>query len=245
MTTKKSLAIVTGGSQGIGFAIVETLIAANYFVVIADLHAPAVDIDATQQATIHYQPCDVADAQSVKNLVEYVMAQYGHIEVLINNAGVVCQGELTSLSQDTWQRVFKINVEGPFLLCRDVIPIMQRQKFGRIVNIASVAAQTGGGFLGNTCYAASKGALISLSKGIAREYGEQGISCNTLCPGYIETPLTAAMSHEQVTHAVQAIPAKRPGTPSDIAQAILLLVSEKNSYINGVTLNVDGGLIRY
>ncbi|WP_241584087.1 SDR family NAD(P)-dependent oxidoreductase [Rosenbergiella epipactidis] len=245
MTAEKSLAIVTGGSQGIGFAIVETLIAANYFVVIADLHAPAVQFDAAQQANIHYQQCDVSDAQSVKALVEGVQAQYGHIDVLINNAGVVCQGELTSLSQEAWQRVFKINVEGPFLLCRAVIPIMQQQKSGRIVNIASVAAQSGGGFLGNTCYAASKGAILSLSKGIAREYGEYGISCNTLCPGYVETPLTEAMSETQVKNIVQAIPAKRAGKPSDIAEAILLLVSEKNGYINGVTLNVDGGLIRY
>lgn len=245
MTEQQSLAIVTGGSQGIGLAIVETLVAANYFVIIADLNAPMSDLTPAQLSNIHYQQCDVSDADSVKALVEWVMAQYGHVEVLINNAGVVCQGELTSVSQEAWQRVFRINVEGPFLLCRAVIPIMQQQGSGRIVNIASVAAQTGGGFLGNTCYAASKGAVISLSKGIAREYGEDGICCNTLCPGYVETPLTTAMSDAQVQHAVQAIPAKRPGRPSDIAQAILLLVSEKNSYINGVTLNVDGGLIRY
>ncbi|MBT0726419.1 SDR family oxidoreductase [Rosenbergiella australiborealis] len=245
MSQQRPIAIVTGGSQGIGLAIVETLLAAHYVVVIADLQPPAEHAKITQPTSVMYQQCDVSDEKSVEELVIKTVAQYGRIDVVINNAGIVCQGELTSLSQKTWQRVFKINVEGPFLLCRAVLPIMQQQQHGRIVNIASVAAQTGGGFLGNTCYASSKGAVISLSKGIAREYGSQGITCNTLCPGYVETPLTEAMSEAQVEYAVNAIPAKRPGKPSDIAEAILLLVSEKNSYINGVTLNVDGGLIRY
>lgn len=246
MANKHSVAIITGGSQGIGLAIAQALVSQHYQVIIADLHAPdsAVFSDQTKPQP-RFIACDIADAERVQALVSAVAEEFGAIDVLVNNAGIVSEGDFAHVSDSEWRRVFRINVEGPFMLSKAVIPLMQRQQHGRIINIASVAAQTGGGFLGNTCYGASKGAVLSMTKGIAREYGKDGITCNAICPGFVQTPLTAGMPEDLHSAALKAIPAGRPAQPDEIAQAVCFLAGKESSYLNGVTLNVDGGLIRY
>ncbi len=169
----------------------------------------------------------------------------GTVDIVVNNTGIISKGALTDVCDSEWRRVFSINVDTAFMLSKAVLPAMVAQQWGRIINISSVAAQTGGGFLGDTCYAATKGAILALTKGIAREYGGANITCNAICPGFVTTPLTATMSEEQVKKSLTAIPAGRPADVQEIADAVLYLAGEHNNYINGVTLNVDGGLIRY
>lgn len=246
MENKRSVAIVTGGSQGIGLAIAQALVAQDHQVIIADLHAPdSAIIPAETLSQLRFISCDIADGPRVNALVTSVLDQFGAVDVLVNNAGIVSQGEFTHISISEWQRVFSINVEGPFMMSKAILPSMQRQHYGRIINIASVAAQTGGGFLGNTCYGASKGAILSMTKGIAREYGNDGITCNAICPGFVETPLTSEMPAELYSASLKAIPAGRPAHPDEIARAVCFLASRDSGYCNGITLNVDGGLIRY
>nr|WP_276551391.1 SDR family oxidoreductase [Erwinia mallotivora] len=243
---KLLVAIVTGGSRGIGLAIVHALIAQRYQVIIADLIPPASGIFCSETEPLpRFVSCDISDSEQVQLLVKSVLIEFDAVHVLVNNAGIVSQGNFTDISNSEWQRVFSINVEGPFMLSKAVLSSMQRQQYGRIINISSVAAQTGGGFLGNSCYGASKGAILSMTKGIAREYGKDGITCNAICPGFVETQLTSELSVDFYTASVKAIPAARPANPDEIARAVCFLASPDSAYLNGVTLNVDGGLIRY
>lgn len=243
------LALVTGGAQGIGLAISHALITHHYHVVIIDLHEPKPfqqnHPDKEHSLLLHFKKCDLSQTEQIHSTLTAIKEELGSIDILINNAGIVSQGTLTEISDTTWQKVFNINVNGPFKLAKAVLPSMQEKRWGRIINIASVAAQTGGGFLGNTCYAASKGAILALTKGIAREYAKYNITCNAICPGYVATPLTATMPKKQVEESLKTIPAGRPASPEEIANAVIFLASDKSGYINGVTLNVDGGLIRY
>lgn len=248
MHRSNRIAIVTGGSQGIGLAIALKLAQQDYQVIIADI-APFKE-DAFKELSLpaltpEFMCCDISKETDVHHMISQIEQKFGGVDILVNNAGIISKGSLTDISIDEWNRVFSINVNGPFMLSKTVLPLMQKQKWGRIVNIASVAAQVGGGFLGNTCYAASKGAVLSLTKGIAREYASYNITCNAICPGFVETHLTLAMPKEQVEQALQGIPAHRPASPSEIGDAVVFLASSQSSYINGVTLNIDGGLIRY
>lgn len=249
MNKPHPVAIVTGGSQGIGLAITRALIVQKYRVIIADLHQADANnlatLDVDSCPSVCFKTCDVSDPAQIKCMINEITQEFGTVDVLVNNAGIVSRGALTEIGDGEWRRVFNINVEGPFMLTKAVLPGMMEQKWGRIINIASVASQTGGGFLGNTCYAASKGAILSLSKGIAREYAGSCITCNAICPGFVATPLTASMPQSQVEVSLTAIPAGRPAIPEEIADAVVFLAGEQSRYINGITLNVDGGLIRY
>lgn len=246
---KKRVAIVTGGARGIGSAIALRLASSGIQVIVADLSKPDSKDFLFESAETYTKPifvqCDVSSEKDIQHLIKKIENDFGGADILVNNAGIISKHPFFEIPEDSWDSVFRVNVKGSFLLSKAVIPGMIAQKNGRIINIASVAAQVGGGFLGDTCYAASKGAIISMTKGIAREYAGNGITCNAICPGFVETEITLNMPEEQRNFALQIIPAHRSAIPKDIASAVFFLASQESSYINGVTLNVDGGLIRH
>jgi 3-oxoacyl-[acyl-carrier protein] reductase len=242
------IALVTGAANGIGKEIARALCASGAHVVICDIDDAAGQATATELSKIGrsgYCRCDVSSHRDVETLLAGLAADVGHIDILVNNAGIISTGPIVDISADEWDRVFAVNTRSAFLLTKGVLPTMRARSWGRIITVASVAAQAGGGFLGNTCYAASKGALVSFAKGVAREGGGDNVTSNVICPGMINTEITRALDAAQREMALRAIPMHRPAEPDEVARTVLFLASELASYVNGVTLNVDGGLIRH
>ncbi|MQB46024.1 3-oxoacyl-ACP reductase family protein [Rhizobium sp. ICMP 5592] len=243
------VALVTGAAHGIGFGIASLLAARGAKVVISD-----VDLQAGESAAKHLEgrgdtaafiAADVSIADQIQTLVEEVETRFAGIDILVNNAGIVSKGNIAEVGLEQWERLFAVDVTSVFLLTKAVLPHMAERQWGRIVNIASVAGQQGGGLLGNSCYAAAKGAVIAFSKGIAREVGPSNITCNSICPALTETGMTASLPMEQRDRILAAMPLGRAGRPEDIAEAVAFLASDAAAFITGVTLNVDGGFMRH
>jgi len=175
--------------------------------------------------------------------VRQCLDRFGRIDILVNNAGMVSVGPLTGISAKTWDQVMAVNLRGVFLCCREVFPLMMAQRSGRIVNIASVAGKRGGGLLGNSCYAASKGGVIAFTKGLAREAGPYNINVNAVCPALTDTDMTSGLSGIQREAIVQSMPLGRAGKPEDIAAAVCFLASDAAAFITGEIMDVDGGLM--
>jgi 3-oxoacyl-[acyl-carrier protein] reductase len=243
------VALVTGAARGIGFAIADALAAHGAKVAISD-------IDQTRGANAAEQlrkrgdeaaffRTDVSNPEQVLALVRDVARQFSEVDILVNNAGIVSKGTIAEVSLDEWKRLMAIDVTSVFLLVKALLPSMAARRSGRIINIASVAGQQGGGLFANSCYAAAKGAVIAFTKGIAREAGSSGVTANAICPALTETEMTASMPKEQRERILAGIPLGRAGTPEDIADAAVFLASDAAGFISGVTLNVDGGLIRH
>lgn len=247
LSLDRKVAIVTGGAKGIGFEISKLLASLGGTVVIADINGgeAAVDKLKGEGLEVIYHRCDVSSDTDTSALVDSVVGKYGRIDILVNNAGILSTGALDSVGSLAWDRLFAVNVKSVFLLATKAATSMRERRWGRIINIASVAGQVGGGFLGNSCYAASKGAVISLTKGLARELGEYSITANVICPGFITTELTGQLTSGQHTAALAAIPLGTPGAASDVASAVAFLASDNSAYVSGVTMNVDGALVRY
>ncbi|MDB5702854.1 MAG: short-chain dehydrogenase/reductase [Sphingomonadales bacterium] len=242
------VALVTGAAKGIGKEIARALCGSGAYVVICDIDdvaGQAIAAELSKTGRSEYRRCDVSSDGKVEALLASIEAEVGHVDILVNNAGVISTGPIDTISANEWDRVFAINTRSAFLLTKGVLPGMRTRAWGRIITIASVAAQAGGGFLGNTCYAASKGALISFAKGVAREGGGDNVTSNVICPGMINTEITQTLDAAQREMALSAIPMHRPAEPDEVARAVLFLASDLASYVNGVTLNVDGGLIRH
>lgn len=243
------VAIVTGAARGIGKAIADHLAARGAAVAITDIDKQAGEnavreINQRGHQAMFVQT-DVADPQQIEQLVAQVNAQWGQIDILVNNAGIVSQGPIGEIDLAHWQRLLDIDLTAVFLLVKAVLPGMTQRQSGRIINIASVAGQQGGGLLGNSCYAAAKGAVIAFNKGIAREAGPSGVTANVICPALTDTEMTHAMPDAQRERILANMPLGRAGIPADIARAVAFLASEDAAFITGVTLNVDGGFMRY
>ncbi len=234
------VAIVTGGTRGIGAAIALGLQAAGYRV--ASVYA---DNDAAAQA-FHEQSgipvfrWDVSDYEACERGVAEVQAQLGPVEVLVNNAGITRDAMLHKMTLAQWQAVINTNLNSVFNMSRQVINGMRERNFGRIVNIASINAQKGQ--LGQTNYSAAKAGEIGFSKALALENANKGITVNVICPGYIATDMVKAMKPEVVSSMIlPQIPVGRLGTPEEIARCVLFLVADEASFITGATLSANGG----
>lgn len=241
------VAIVTGGAQGIGLAIVRGLAAEGMRVVISDIDGnkarnAADEILAGGNEAIAIA-ADVSSEQEVEQLIAHTMKVYGRIDILVNNAGIVQTGQVTDITVNEWEGVMRINATGVFLCCRAVLPIMIAQCSGKILNIASVAGKRGGGLLGNSCYAASKGAVIAFTKSIAREAAPYGITVNALSPALTDTDMTSGLPDEKRQAIIGQIPLKRAARAEEVAAAACFLVSDKASFIVGEIMDVDGGLM--
>ena len=238
------VALVTGGGAGLGLAIVHHLAAAGHEVIAADI----VTASGHDTARIHARTLDVADEEAVAAFFAAFDREFGRLDILVNNAGIMSAGDdqaetIENLSLATWERTFRVNLSGAYLMCQGAVPLMRRNKWGRIVNIASRAARARNAAR-NPAYPTSKAALIGLSRVLANEVGNDGITVNCVAPSTVETAMTRG-STEQVEDyfarqaAVTAL--KRIGTPDDVAAAVLYFCGENASFTTGLVLDVNGG----
>jgi 3-oxoacyl-[acyl-carrier protein] reductase len=239
------VALVTGGSRGIGEAIAVRLGAAGALVVVAarnEEKARAV-ADAIAASGGQAEPLrlDVADPASVAAGFKALVEKHGKLDILVNNAGVTDDGLIIRMGKDSWDRVIATDLTGVFLAAQEAARIMVRKRVaGRIVNITSVVGLMGNA--GQTNYAAAKAGVVGFTKALAREIGSRGITVNAVAPGYIETAMTGALSEETRKALNQQIVLGRFGTPEDVAGAVLWLASDEAAYVTGTCLNVSGGL---
>lgn len=239
------VALITGATRGIGKGIAEMY--AQQGAKIAFTYAGSVDKAKELEATLSsvtqikgYQS-DASDFDAAQILVDEVMVEFGQIDILINNAGITKDNLLLRMSKDDWDKVLRINLDSVFNLTKAVIKPMMKAKSGSIINMTSVVGISGNA--GQANYAASKAGVIGFTKSVALELGSRNIRCNAIAPGFIETEMTAALDEKATQKWAEAIPMKKLGKTSDIANACVFLGSDMASYINGQTLNVDGGLL--
>jgi NAD(P)-dependent dehydrogenase (short-subunit alcohol dehydrogenase family) len=242
------VAVVTGAARGIGFAIAQALGQCGARVAIADLDGTAASIAAGQLRELGIEAIgvavDVADESQVLAMVDTVEEALGGVDILVNNAGIVSTGPLLDVSAAEWNRVMAIDLTSVFFCAKAVLPGMMARRAGRIINIASVAGKRGGGLLGNSCYAAAKGGVIALTKGLAREAGPFNITANAITPALTDTEMTRALAPEARARVLADMPLGRAGSPRDIAAAVCFLASDAASFITGEIMDVDGGYMR-
>ena len=235
-------ALVTGGSRGIGRAIVERLAGAGMDVTFTYLGNEAAANEVISEnpgLKITAVKVDARESEAVRTCVEAIIDRVGTIDVLVNNAGVIRDNLLPMLEDEDLQIVFATNIEGVFNFCRAVVPFMMSKRYGRIINISSVSADKGG--RGQTNYAASKGAINSFTKSLAVEVGRRGIRVNAVAPGVIETEMSKGVRDLAGDEIISNIVLKRYGQPSEIANAVWFLSSDLANYVTGQILSVDGG----
>jgi 3-oxoacyl-[acyl-carrier protein] reductase len=238
------VALVTGASQGIGRACSLALAAAGASVALAarneaKLAEVAAEI-AAAGGIAHCFPLDIADEASIKACAKAVVAHFGKLEVLVNNAGITRDGLTLRMKRADWDDVLNTNLTGAFLLSQAAMSPMLKARWGRIINITSIVGQAGQA--GQANYAASKAGLIGLTKSLARELAGRAVTVNAVAPGYIETAMTGVLTEEQRTAMTSQIPLGRPGADRDIAHAVAFLASDAAAYITGHTLDVNGGM---
>ncbi|MGB7722367.1 MAG: 3-oxoacyl-[acyl-carrier-protein] reductase [Bryobacteraceae bacterium] len=238
------VAFVTGSSRGIGRAIALTLSREGFYIVVAspevennELVAGEIRAAGGEAMTLDL---DVSSQESVKQGFGQVLAAKGRVDVLVNNAGITRDGLAMRMKPADWDLVLKINLTGAFFAAQQALPGMMKNRWGRIVNMASVVGQAGSP--GQANYVASKAALIGLTKALAQEMGSRGITVNAVAPGYIETDMTSVLPEAVKQKYLASIPLGRAGTIADVAAAVKFLVSDDASYITGHVLAVNGGM---
>ena len=245
MSLAGKTAIVTGGSRGIGKAIVQALaragakVAFTYHSNSAAAESLLNELKGEGHEVLAYQ-ADAADKAAADKLVEEIVEKWDGVYVLVNNAGIIKDGLLATMSFEQWQAVINANLNSVFNYSQAVTRPMMSARQGRIINISSVAANFGNS--GQANYAASKGGIEGFTRCLANELGRRGITCNAIAPGFIATDMTEAIRNAAEDTIKKQIPARRLGQPEDIANAVLFFASEGASYVTGNVLTIDGGL---
>jgi 3-oxoacyl-[acyl-carrier protein] reductase len=240
------VAIVTGGSRGIGRAIAERLAGSGAAVVVnyrgnaAAAEATVATITAAGGTAIAIQG-DVSQPEDVEHLVKTTLERFGHIDILVNNAGITRDTLLLRMKESDFDEVIATNLRGVFLCTRAVLRPMTKQRFGRIINITSVVGLTGNA--GQANYAAAKAGILGFTKSTAREMASRGITVNAVAPGFIETEMTDALNEETRKAILATIPLGRFGQPAEVAGLVCFLASNAGAYISGQTLTIDGGMV--
>ncbi|WP_071442081.1 gluconate 5-dehydrogenase [Traorella massiliensis] len=244
------IALVTGASYGIGFAIASGFAKSGATIVFNDINQELVDkgLKAYEEAGIqaHGYVCDVTDENAVQELVKKIEEEVGVIDILVNNAGIIKRIPMIEMSADDFRKVVDIDLNGPFIVSKAVIPSMIKKGHGKIINICSMMSELGRETV--SAYAAAKGGLKMLTRNIASEYGEYNIQCNGIGPGYIETPQTAPLrteGHPFNSFIISKTPAARWGTTEDLMGPAVFLASDASNFVNGHILYVDGGILAY
>jgi 3-oxoacyl-[acyl-carrier protein] reductase len=244
MDFKGQVGVVTGGTRGIGKAIAEGLAREGAHVIVAGRNPDAAREVAASLSAIGARALgvrlDVSNAAEVERVFEEIRQDFGRIDILINNAGITRDGLLMRMKEEAWDAVLDTNLKGAFLCSREVIKDMARQRYGRIVNITSVAA-----FMGNpgqANYSASKAGIVGLTKTVSREYAGRGVTVNAVAPGFIETAMTDVLPENIKEEMKKLIPLGRFGTVEDVAKAVVFLASPGSGYITGQVVHVNGGM---
>jgi 3-oxoacyl-[acyl-carrier protein] reductase len=234
---------VTGAAGAMGMAVVRALLENGAQVALVDVDALRLDsIVRFLRGTLVAVPCDVSDSAAVRQAHQQVEKSLGPVDVMINNAGVLSNDKAEATSDDEWRRVMAVNLDGAFYWSRAVLPGMKQRRWGRIVNVASLAAKTGG-LTAGTAYAASKGALASLTFSLAREAAAFGVTVNAIAPAYVNTPMvTGQLNEAQQRQILAQIPVGRFCEPEEFAHAVLFLASPLSGFITGEVLDLNGGL---
>lgn len=245
MRLADKVAIVTGAGRGIGKAIARKLVEEGAKVVICDIdeelaQATAQEINESFPQSAVALKVDVANGESVNQMVERTLEMFGKIDILVNNAGITRDALLLRMSEEDWDRVLNVNLKSVFLCTKAVAKHMMRQRYGRIVNISSVIALRGN--VGQTNYGASKAGIIGFTKSAARELAGRNITVNAVAPGFISTEMTAKLPQEARDKMLAQIPMERAGEPEDVANVVAFLCSDEASYITGEVIRVDGGM---
>jgi 3-oxoacyl-[acyl-carrier protein] reductase len=237
------VAVITGSGRGIGKAIAKAMVAEGAKVVITDINEELCKSTSEElgggNGKAFGVPCNVTDSDSVAKMVDAVMKHYGKIDILVNNAGITRDDLFMRMSQEHWQAVIDTNLTSAFKVTQPILKAMSKQRFGRIINIASTTGVHGNA--GQANYAAAKAGLIGFTKTLAREYASRNITCNAVAPGFIETDMTKALGEEKISKVVEHIPLGRMGQPDDIARAVVFFAGP-GEYITGQVIKVDGGL---
>ena len=249
------VALVTGGTYGIGFAIAAAYAEAGATIVFNDLNRELVDkgLEAYQAKGIqaHGYVFDVTNEEEVNSAIATIEKEVGVIDILVNNAGIIKRIPMCDMSAADFRKVIDVDLNGPFIMAKAVIPAMIRKGHGKIINICSMMSELGRETVAG--YAAAKGGLKMLTRNIASEFGEYNIQCNGLGPGYIATPQTAPLREKQAdgsrhpfdSFIISKTPAARWGTPEDLKGPALFLASDASNFVNGHILYVDGGILAY
>ena len=241
MNLSGKIALVTGASRGIGKAIAEKLVACGATVIgTATTEKGAEAISQYLDQNGKGLALNVTDEASIESVISTVKAEFGDIDILINNAGITRDNLLMRMKEDEWQDILDTNLTSVFRLSKALMRTMMKKRYGRIITIGSVVGTMGNA--GQANYAAAKAGLIGFSKSLAREVASRGITVNVVAPGFIATDMTAALTDEQKALTLAQVPVGRLGQPTEIANAVAFLASDEASYITGETLHVNGGM---
>ncbi len=239
------VAIVTGGASGIGRAAALALAAEGAHIAVLDLNATAAravaaEVESRGRSALDC-PTDITRPDQVEAAIADVKRQFGRIDILVNCAGIAQFGPLMQLTVDDWDRVLEVNLKGTVICCQSVLPIMQAQGYGHIINMGSVAGQIGGQVAGAN-YAASKAGVISFTKSLAKQFGRQGIIVNVINPGPVISPMTADWPQEWIDDVLAGMPLGRLGKPEEIAALVVFLASGLADYLHGSAIDINGGM---
>lgn len=245
MRLKDKIAVITGGANGIGLAAVERFSQEGATVIIADYDELAgKEREKTLQANgydVNFFKINMADRVNIVSVIQKIKEQFGRIDILVNNAGITKDAMLVKMTEEDFQQVLDVNLAGVFHCTQAVVPYMIEQQYGKIINTSSVSGVYGN--VGQTNYAASKAAIVGMTKTWAKELGRKGINVNAVAPGFTKTAMVAKMPDTIIEKMQSTVALQRLGNPIDIANAYLFLASDEASYITGHVLHVDGGIM--
>lgn len=244
---ENKVALVTGGSRGIGKAIAKKFASNGYNLVInyvsenTDIESITKELTKNSKIDVLFVKADVTDFTSCENMIKSAIEKFGKIDVVVNNAGITKDSLLMRMKEEDFDKVINVNLKGTFNVTKNVTPYMMKQRSGKIVNISSVVGV--GGNAGQSNYAASKAGIIGFTKSIAKELASRNILANCVAPGFIKTDMTDVLSDCVKEQINSQIPLNKMGEATEVANAVYFLASEENTYITGQVLNVDGGMI--
>lgn len=240
---QKKVAVVTGAAQGLGKEIANTLASLGASVVISDVNEEVLQETKAEFMEKGYDVslfvCNVGNHQEATALIQHALAAYGALHIFVNNAGITRDSMLHKMEHTAWEQVMSVNLTGVFHCIQPALLHMREQKYGRIINISSISWQ---GNIGQANYAAAKAGVIGLTKTVAKEAGSFGVTCNAICPGFMDTSMTKTIPDKVKEKMIEAIPVGRIGAPQDVAHTVAFLASDYASYITGEVINVSGGL---
>ncbi len=246
MNFKDKIALVTGAAQGIGEATALSFAKRGAHLALVDIKLERLctlqqRIEKMGQKSLAFQ-VDVSDVKAVEKIVKETVDNFGRLDILVNNAGIIARGTIEDVNDDMLDKVLDVNFKGVFYFCRAAVPYMKKQRYGKIINVSSITAKRGD----NTtapCYGASKGAILTLTRSLARQLGPYGINVNAVAPHAIMTPMMEYWDEKKKRAVIESLPVRRLGTAEDVAFAILFLASDEASFITGETINLNGGYL--